>query len=181
MSESEIRKLSEQIAEWDSEKAFREFYYLCYDRFFRIAYYYVKNDSWAQEIVIDCFVKLWEKRFTLSQVSNLEDYCFILVKNTSLNFLEKETRMEKTPLAADTIHEADYSPEETLISEEIFAEYVKALDKLPPRCREVFIKVKEEKLSYAQVAAEMNISVKTVDAQVQKAMAQLRTALAIHL
>lgn len=181
MSESEIRKLSEQIAEWDSEKAFREFYYLCYDRFFRIAYYYVKNESWTQEIVIDSFVKLWEKRMTLSQVSNLEDYCFILVKNTSLNFLQKETRMEKTTFATDTAHETDYSPEETLISEEIFAEYVKALDKLPPRCREIFIKIKEEKLTYSQVATELNISVKTVDAQIQKAMAKLRSSLRIYL
>ena len=69
------------------------------------------------------------------------------------------------------------SPEDTLISEELFARYVKALDRLPERCREVFIRLREEKQSYAQVAEELNISTKTVDAQLQKALTRLKEAL----
>ena len=68
-------------------------------------------------------------------------------------------------------------PEDTLISEELFARYVKALDRLPERCREVFIRLREEKQSYAQVAEELNISTKTVDAQLQKALTRLKEAL----
>ena len=67
--------------------------------------------------------------------------------------------------------------EDTLISEELFARYVKALDRLPERCREVFIRLREEKQSYAQVAEELNISTKTVDAQLQKALTRLKEAL----
>ena len=66
---------------------------------------------------------------------------------------------------------------DTLISEELFARYVKALDRLPERCREVFIRLREEKQSYAQVAEELNISTKTVDAQLQKALTRLKEAL----
>ena len=55
--------------------------------------------------------------------------------------------------------------------------YVKALDRLPPRCREVFIRVREDKQSYAEVAAALDISVHTVDAQLQKAIARLREML----
>lgn len=69
------------------------------------------------------------------------------------------------------------SPEETLISEELFARYVKALDRLPQRCREVFIRIREERQSYAQVAEALGISVKTVDAQLQKATTRLRKML----
>lgn len=72
---------------------------------------------------------------------------------------------------------SDPSPEECLISEELFARYVKALDRLPERCREVFIRIREEKQSYAQVAEELGISVKTVDAQLQKAVSRLRDML----
>lgn len=61
-----------------------------------------------------------------------------------------------------------YSPEDELISEELFARYVKALDRLPERCREVFIRIREEKQSYAQVAEELGISTKTVDAHCRK-------------
>lgn len=72
---------------------------------------------------------------------------------------------------------AGCSPEEEMIGEELFARYVKALDRLPERCREVFIRVREEKQSYAQVAEELGISVKTVDAQLQKAVKRLMVAL----
>ena len=69
------------------------------------------------------------------------------------------------------------SPEESMISEELFAIYVKALDRLPERCREVFIRIREEKQSYAQVAEELGISTKTVDAQLQKATIRLKAAI----
>lgn len=89
MTESEVRKLLRQMKELDSQTAFRDFYNMTYDRFFRIAYYYVKQEEWSQEIVLDVFLKLWKQRSNLLDVRNIEDYCFILVKNASLNYLEK--------------------------------------------------------------------------------------------
>ncbi len=178
MTEQEVRRYLRQMKEEDSERAFRGFYNLCYDRLFRIAYYYVKHRDRAQEIVLDVFMRLWEQRVRLPEISNIEDYCFILTKNASLNYLEKENR--HAILSADQLPEPAgqaNSPEETLISEELFARYVKALDRLPERCREVFIRIREEKQSYAQVAEELDISVKTVDAQLQKALARLKEML----
>lgn len=178
MTEQEVRRYLRQMKDEDSQQAFRGFYDLTYDRLFRIAYYYVKHDEWTQEIVLDVFMKLWEQRAKLPEVNNIEDYCFILTKNASLNYLEKENR--HATLSADQLPEpsaqAD-SPEETLISEELFARYVKALDRLPERCREVFVRIREEKQSYAQVADELDISVKTVDAQLQKATTRLKEML----
>ena len=89
MTESEVRKLLRQMKELDSQTAFRDFYNMTYDRLFRIAYYYVKQEEWSQEIVLDVFLKLWKQRSNLLDVRNIEDYCFILVKNTSLNYLDK--------------------------------------------------------------------------------------------
>lgn len=175
MTESEVRKLLRRMKELDSQTAFRQFYDMTYDRLFRIAYYFVKHEEWSQEIVLDVFLKLWEQRATLPDVRNIEDYCFILTKNASLNYLEKESRRATSP--SDTLPEPEahsYSPEETLISEELFALYVKALDRLPERCREVFIRIREEHQSYAQVAEALEISTKTVDAQLQKAVGKLK-------
>ena len=179
MTESEVRKLLRQMKEQDSQTAFRDFYDMTYDRLFRIAYYYVKQEEWSQEIVLDVFLRLWKQRDTLLDVRNIEDYCFILVKNASLNYLEKESKYT-------TVHssclpepqEQSCSPEETLITEELFALYVKALDRLPERCREVFIRIREEPQSYAQVAEELGISTKTVDAQLQKAVSRLKEMIA---
>ena len=164
------------MKEWSSQTAFHRFYDLTYDRLFRIAYYYVKREEWAQEIVLDVFLKLWEQRNTLPEVRNIEDYCFILVKNASLNYLEKEMRRDTLTSneLPDETEGASRSPEEEMIGEELFARYVKALDRLPQRCREVFIRIREEKQSYAQVAEELGISTKTVDAQLQKATGRLK-------
>lgn len=175
MTESEVRKLLRQMKELDSQTAFRDFYNMTYDRLFRIAYYYVKQEEWSQEIVLDVFLKLWKQRSNLLDVRNIEDYCFILVKNASLNYLEKESK--HTYIHPDSLpepQEQNYPPEESLISEELFALYVKALDRLPERCREVFIRIREEKQSYAQVAEELGISMNTVDAQLQKAITRLK-------
>ena len=175
MTESEVRKLLRQMKELDSQTAFRDFYNMTYDRFFRIAYYYVKQEEWSQEIVLDVFLKLWKQRSNLLDVRNIEDYCFILIKNASLNYLEKESRHPLIhPDSLPEPQEQSYSPEESLISEELFALYVKALDRLPERCREVFIRIREEKQSYAQVAEELGISMNTVDAQLQKAITRLK-------
>lgn len=78
MTEQEVRRYLRQMKEEDSERAFHSFYNLCYDRLFRIACYFVKHEEWAQEIVLDVFMKLWEQRARLPEVNNIEDYCFIL-------------------------------------------------------------------------------------------------------
>lgn len=178
MTEQEVRRYLRKMCEQDSQTAFRDFYDMTYDRLFRIAYYYTHHEEWSQEIVLDVFMKLWEHRRQLLAISNIEDYCFILTKNASLNYIEKEER--RPTLSADALQEPtgqSVSPEDTLISEELFARYVKALDRLPERCREVFILIREEKQTYAQVAEELGISTKTVDAQLQKATVRLREML----
>ena len=178
MTEQEVRRYLRKMSEQDSQSAFREFYDMTYDRLFRIAYYYTHHEEWSQEIVLDVFMKLWEHRKQLLDIANIEDYCFILVKNASLNYIEKEER--RPTLSAEVLQEPadqDVSPEDTLISEELFARYVKALDRLPERCREVFILIREEKQTYAQVAEKLDISTKTVDAQLQKATSRLKEML----
>ena len=128
---------------------------MTYDRLYRIAYYYVKREEWSQEIVLDVPETLGTAQLA-SRSQSIEDYCFILVKNASLNYLEKENR--RTTVSTETLPEPEAqsdSPEESMISEELFAIYVKALDRLPERCREVFIRIREEKQSYAQVAEEL--------------------------
>ena len=100
MTESEVRKLLRRMKELDSQTAFRAFYDMTYDRLYRIAYYYVKREEWSQEIVLDVFLKLWEQRSS-SRSQKHWDYCFILVKNASLNYLEKENR--RTTVSTETL------------------------------------------------------------------------------
>ena len=98
------------------------------------------------------------------------------------NYLAKEERQKQiTEIIADKIANQENSPEEILINEELFSHYVKALDRLPEKCREIFIRIREEKQSYAQVAKELKISINTVDVQLQKAVTRLRDMLSRYL
>ena len=98
-----------------------------------------------------------------------------MLKNASLDFLSREEKYGEGGNAE--MRSLEQSPEEKMISEELFSAYVKALDRLPERCRAVFILVREEKKSYSEVAGQLGISVKTVDAQLQKAQNRLKEML----
>lgn len=156
------------------ESDFKSLYNILYDRFFRIAIYYLKKEEWAQEVVLDVFFTLWNKRFELSNISNFDNYCFILLKNASLNYLSKH---KKEIISLDQeveLSSTSETPEEILLNEELLQIYINALEELPPKCREVFILIREQKLSYKEVADQLHISSKTVDAQLQKAVRSIK-------
>ena len=95
MTEQEIRKYLRRIEEENSQTALRSFYNLCFDRFFRIAYYYLHTEEWAQEVVLDVFLKIWERRESLHHIANLEDYFFVTIKNCLSELSRKGTTPER--------------------------------------------------------------------------------------
>ncbi len=175
MKNRTLEELLTEIRKRNSDSAFRELYDRCYNRFFCIAFYYLQNEECTQEVVLDVFLNIWNNRSKLGEVRNFSNYSYILIKNASLNFLQKEGRINISTL--DSINEpvsSISSPEEQLIDEELFQYYIDAIDALPEKCREIFLLIREEKKSYAQVAELFNISPKTVDAQLQKAVLKLK-------
>lgn len=171
----ESTELLKEIQKHDSQQAFRSLYDMYYDRFFRIAFYYLQRDEWAQEVILDVFTTLWNHRKSQLIPDDFNKYSYILIRNAALNYLEKEQRREASPLEnMPEISSSNLSPEEQMMNEELFNIYENSLNELPERCRTIFIKVREEKQSYASVAEELNISPKTVDAQLQKAVTRLK-------
>ena len=171
----EVTELLKKIQKHDSQQDFRSLYDMYYDRFFRIAFYYLQRDEWAQEVALDVFTGIWNNRKRMLIPDDFNKYSYTLVRNAALNYLEKEQRREASPL--ESVPESSSpasSPEEQMIDEELFSIYEKSLNELPGRCREIFIKVREEKQSYTSVAEALNISPKTVDAQLQKAVTRLK-------
>jgi RNA polymerase sigma-70 factor (ECF subfamily) len=163
----------------ESEDDFRLLYELLYDRFFRVAGYYLKREEWTQEVVLDVFLTLWNRRASLASIDNFDNYCFILLKNASLNYLEKQ-KAEFVPLDDKIKPEHTETPESNLLNDELLLIYVDALDELPPKCREVFILIREQGLSYKEVAYQLGISIKTVDAQLQKAIKSIKEKIKLY-
>ena len=174
MKDTELLK---QIREEDSDRAFHLLFDVHYERLYRIAYFYLQREEWAKEAALDVFATLWQKRKEMIIPADFHSFSYTMTKHAALNLLQREQRYEHDDASQADSTLSDDSPLQNLEQEELFTLYQRTLDSLPERCREVFILIKEEGHSYAEVAELLDISSKTVDAQLQKALKVLRAAL----
>lgn len=124
----------------------------------------------AEEIVADTFANIWQKIHEGLEIDNFKAYIYQSVRNECLSFL----RNKKEIIDLENILEVD---EETIDTSERDAKIWRAIDELPPKCREVFLLSKRDGLSNEEIAEEMGISIKTVKNQMTKAFSRLREAL----
>ena len=147
-------------------------------RLFGFALKYFKNESDAEELVQEVFVKVWENRQTLKSELSFKSYLFTIALNqirkhfnkkaTSLRYLES---LQNEPEFSEVyaIHEDDY--------ESALQQINLIIEQMPPRRREIFTKSKLEGKSSKEIAAELNISAGTVDNQVSEALRFIRSRL----
>ncbi len=176
----QIQTLLLKLGNQGDERDFKLLYNLLYNRFFRVAIYYLHNDDWAQEVVLDVFLVLWNKRKELLSINNFENYYFILLKNASLNYLSKNRQITDPLDSTIEFPQTEVTPEDNLLNEELLLVYIDTLEELPPRCREVFVLIREQGCSYKEVAEQLNISTKTVDAQLQKALSIFKEKIKLY-
>ena len=144
---------------------------------------YVHKKEVAEEIVNDVMVKIWAKRVTLNGIDNLETYLFVAVRNHSLNYLQKYSHYHVTIGSetglADAVSISD--PSKVLEWKEINLKLVLAIEQLPEQCRTVFRLIKEEGFKYKQVAEILNISPRTVETQLFRAIKKLNAVVTIYI
>jgi len=143
---------------------------------------YVKDIDTSKEIAHDIFINLWEKRNEIDSEKPLRSYLFISVRNRCLNYIRDQKKFDKTE---DITENPGYSqltenvdPVEIMELEERIN---LAIDSLPDKCREIFIMNRFRNLKYAEIAKELDISVKTVEGQMSRALKTLREKLATYL
>ena len=135
----------------------------------------------AEEIVQDVFVKFWDKCSDLDPASSIKSYLYRSVHNTCLNQLKHQK--VKDAYKQHVMHSMERTTEislEAVDPEKIRSEIVEAIDLLPPRCSEIFKLSRFDGLKYQEIADHLEISVKTVEVQMGKALKVLREKL-VHL
>ncbi|MCR5361453.1 MAG: sigma-70 family RNA polymerase sigma factor [Bacteroidales bacterium] len=177
---AQIPHLLRQIKDEDSETAFRQLFDLQYDRLFRRAVFLLRNDDWAKEVALDVLAEVWNNRKQMTIPDDFDRYSMTMVRNAAVSLWRREQRYADFD-AADAPESAIDAIDQQIAQEELFLVYDEALANLPARCREVWQLVKEEGLTYAEVAARLGISPKTVDAQLQKAVKHLRAVVGSYL
>lgn len=162
------------------ETLFREYY----ARLVTFATHLVGTTGVAEEVVQDVFLTFWRHRERIELLhGNLSAYLFSAVRNASLahvrhTYVEDRwrTRVEQGEALTFTRH-----PEQADAAarfNEVVAAVQRAIDELPPRCRQAFLLRRQHGLSYAEIAQVMSISPKTVEVQIGAALRTLRARLA---
>jgi len=127
--------------------------------------------------VQELFVKLWNQRETLDIQSSYRQYLFRATSNASLNYLQKQQRLSYQDEALRTA-EADHSKADATVRKLELDEAIEiALQKLPPKCRAIFIMNRYEGMDYNQIARRLRISFHTVKNQMSIALSRLRSDL----
>lgn len=131
----------------------------------------------AEEVVQDVMLELWRRRETLLVDDSLRAYLYRATRNRALNHLRHEAIVKRSEpeLAMDPDDGA--GADVVLVDEEIGVAAKQAIAQLPERCREVFELSRVRGLKYSEIATTLGISVKTVEAQMGKALRILREKL----
>lgn len=141
---------------------------------------YVHAPDVAEELTQDIFFKLWARREQMSEIASLKTYLYRAVRNQALNWLRRrklERRWEEEQ-AEDSEPTTSAHTDDDTTEQEVVALVRAAIDRLPPRCREIFLLSRDGGLTYNEIAATLEISVKTVETQMGRALKSLRGSLA---
>jgi len=137
---------------------------------------FVKDASVAEDVVQEVMLTIWKKRAQIKIESSLKAYLFRSVTNRSLNHLrDRRNRVEEIEdkymdVSADVEEEIYYNETEQIVMEHV--------NRLSPRCRQIFIMNRLDQMKYKEIAAELEISVKTVEHHIAKGLHILRDSLA---
>ena len=178
-----IKALQQKLSLNEDMKAYQGLYEILFKQLKNFSFSFVKSNEAAEEIVSDVFIKLWQIRSRLMEVDNLTVYLYTIAKNFSLNYI---TKNYKNPVVSlDKIEVEVFvnlnNPEELCIS----ADHVKAIRQtirqLPPQCSLIFQLVKEDGLSYKEVAEILHVSIFTVRNQVAIATRKIAETLPVYI
>jgi len=169
-----VRRLPVSLDKRSFEALFREYF----PALMHFSLKYLSNEDDAREVVHSVFINLWEKRESLDTSTSLKSYLFSSVHNRSLNMIRDRRKFADDAMPEEFSEEDAQSVLELSELEEKIKEVIASL---PPKCREVFEMNRFDGLKYSEIAEKLNLSLKTVENQMSKALRILREKLARYL
>ncbi|MCT4589487.1 MAG: RNA polymerase sigma-70 factor [Carboxylicivirga sp.] len=157
------------------------------DMIYHLCRQYITEDEIAQEIVQDTFIKLWEVKDGLIAELSIKNYLYTIAKNNCLMHLRKRKNIiESTDrlnyLEARFNYEVLCNMADTVIEfDELKNKVEEAINELPESLKQVFLLSRIEELKYKEIAEQLDISMKTVEARMSKALKILRSELQDYL
>ncbi|RKD88296.1 RNA polymerase sigma-70 factor [Mangrovibacterium diazotrophicum] len=174
-------------SEVHNKKKFEDLYNRYFHFFYQVAMQFLNRDDEAKGVVQESFIKMWEKEIYTQTEQSVKNYLFILVRNGCLNILRQRKRrmqeIDESELLQTSVslHLLEETSEEILLYKELSDRIASMINKLTPQCREVFKLSRFNNYTNKDIAEELGISVKAVEANMTRALKQLRQDLKLYL
>lgn len=171
--------LAMELIKSSSEQKIKELFDNLFHQLVLHSYKYINDYSQAEEIVQDVFVKVWQNYEQIGHVSDFKAYLYKSVHNSSLNYLRHiKIRQKYNEEITNTFDDEEKPTEESIVETENNMRIHFAINKLPENWKEAIVLSKYDNLKYQEIATQMNISQKTVEKYISKALQFLRRELA---
>ncbi|WP_160710856.1 RNA polymerase sigma-70 factor [Chitinophaga solisilvae] len=130
----------------------------------------------SEELAMNVLLKVWQQKSRVADVQDFNSYLFTMMRHETVSMLRRRKTTD-TLRTADDNTPATENISDTISYRELMVRYHHCLDKLPPRRREAFILNRERGMSYAEIAALLNVSVFTVQNHIASSLKYLRSEL----
>ena len=162
-----------------NEQAFEKIFTDWFGNLHAYAFSVMRDETIAEEVVQSVFCRIWEKKDRLQINTSLKAYLYGSVYHECMDWLRKEKNSKAH--RSHVLHTGDRAAVETAAARAELDELEKglqqALDELPDQCRAIFQLSRFGELKYREIAGQLDLSVKTVEAQISKALKHLRLRL----
>lgn len=175
LENEQIKQLLAAIALNGDKTAYKELFIGLHYRLKQFAYSILKSNEEAEELVSDLFIRIWEKRDQLTQIQTPLLYFYTTAKNLAFTRISRIKKQQSLPVEEWLVqlNSIYFDPEQLMLTEEMVRQIRQAVNELPPRCRLIFKMVKEDGLKYREVAELLELSVKTIEAQMAIALRRI--------
>ena len=142
---------------------------------------FIRDHSLVEDLAQEVFLRFWEKREKINITSSVEAYLRRMAVNEALGYLRRNKNRFEEEITPNISGGMDDSVEQQFLHSELENNIREAINELPPKCRAVFQASRFEDMTYREIADQMDISVKTVENQMSKALKYLRERLRGYL
>ena len=163
----------------DDQYAFTSIYNKYWKNLYAVAYSILKDKTICEDIVQDIFINVWNKRKSIAIKVSLKAYLTSSVKYEVFRQLKK--KIEALEIVDDLLIDPNNSAQENMDYKELLVHMNNVVNKLSTKCREVFILSREKELSHKEIAVIRNISTKTVENHIGKALGSLKDVIGYNI
>ncbi|MFD2570493.1 RNA polymerase sigma-70 factor [Spirosoma soli] len=158
------------------QKGFEVLFRLYYRPLCSHAVRFVYTLEVAEDIVGEVFYQLWKTGSYMTVQHSYRTYLYAAVRHRAYNYLRDELTGNRTPTSLDYISDAgmDETPQTLIEYDETFQRVERAIHELPPQCQRIFLMSRFENRKNQEIADELGLALKTVEAHMARALLQLR-------